>query len=107
MLDVAAGLLDAEAEQGAERLARRGADPVRVAAAGVQSGTGPPFGLGRQSDQLVLQLERAELEERALVGSGGGRLSRLRAMVRSPLGLTTDSMMMIMPQIVSSVLPTA
>ena len=114
--DAAAGFLEAEAEEGPEGIARRGADPVRVAAAGVEElGHIIAFGDLGELDQFVLQFERAEFEQRLLVGSGGGSFlwhkfewSRLACEGGGRICASHDSsMMMIMPQIVSRVLPTA
>ena len=73
-------LADGELAEEEESLARRGRDPVGIAAAGVQQGHGGLLGafLGER-DQLVLDLERAEL--RVLV-KGGKQLGRSFA----PLG---------------------
>ena len=57
-------LLDAEPQQRAERFTRGGADPVRIAAAGVQHlCIALPFALGSKRNELVLELERAQLKQ--------------------------------------------
>ena len=70
---VAAGFFEAETEQGSEGIARRGADPVRVAATGIEKlGHIIAFSDLGELDQLIFEFERTELEQRLLMGARGG-----------------------------------
>ncbi len=67
---VAAGLLEAEAQEGAVGVARRGADPPASGLPRPASRNCASWALLRgfaELDQFILQFERAELEERLLV----------------------------------------
>jgi hypothetical protein len=61
MLHHTFALGDSELAKQEETLARRGGDPIGIAAAGIQKrGLGGPGGLLCQIDQLILDLERTQ-----------------------------------------------
>jgi hypothetical protein len=111
-------VLDRESEQGAERLARRSAQPVRVATAALSIGPWPSFsdseassmslsftskGLSFRSAFCSARVVFAVLVFVVIIGS-----PLTRAAARGTPRLDHDSSMMTtIPQIVSSVLPTA
>ena len=71
-VDAAPRLFDAEAQQRAEGLTRRGANPVRIAAPGVQHlSIAFPFAFGRQRNEFVLEFEGTQLEQVPLFSAGG------------------------------------
>ena len=62
-VDPAAGLFEAEAQEGSKGVARRGAKPVRVAAAGVEElGRAVARGHLGEFDQFIFQFKRTEFQ---------------------------------------------